>query len=189
MDARNMLSLTGMIMVLGAAGYYWGIAHRPEPAAPVGEQRRPDYVVQRIGSLETDADGRLLRRLTATALRHYDDTPADRAEIDSPVMTFYDKGREAWHVVAGQAVSLDQNNEVRLEGGVNAVRRDNEIPVTVNARALTVFPREERLQTRERVTIDSPRGHLESHGLEASMKRGELKLTQDVSGRYAPAPR
>lgn len=189
MDARNMLSLTGMLMVLGAAGYYWGIAHRAEPPAAAGQQRRPDYVVQSIASIETDADGRLLRRLTATSLRHYDDTPVDRAEIDSPVMTFYDKGREAWHVVAGQAVSLDQNHEVRLEGGVSAVRRDEQIPVTVNARALTVFPREERLQTRERVTIDSPRGHLESHGLEASMKRGELKLTQDVSGRYAPAPR
>lgn len=188
MDARNMLSLTGMLMVLGAAGYYWGIGHRPESRTATGEQHRPDYVVRAIGSVETDADGRLLRRLSATELRHYDDVPADRAELDSPVMTFYDKGREAWRVVAGRGVSLDQNNEVRLEGGVTAVRSDDEIPVTVQTPTLTVFPREERLQTREPVIIDSPRGHLESHGIEASMKRGELKLTRDVSGRYAPAP-
>ena len=187
MDARNMLSLTGMLMVLGAAGYYWGIEHRPEPQAAVGEEQRPDYRVQSIGSVETDANGRLLRRLSAIELRHYD-TPRDRAEVDSPVMTFYQKGEEAWRVVAARGVSLDQSTEVRLEGGVRAERRDDEIPVTVETPSLTVFPREERLQTKDLVTIDSPRGHLESRGLEASMKRGELKLTNDVSGRYAPAP-
>lgn len=187
MDVRNMLSLTGMLMVLGAAGYYWGIAHRPEPQATPSEQSRPDYRVQAIGSLETDAEGRLLRRISATELRHYD-APRDRAEIDSPVMTFYQKGEEAWRLVAKRGVSLDQNAEVRLEGGVTAVRRDDEIPVTVETPSLTVFPREERLQTRDQVTIDSPRGRLESRGLEASMQRGELKLTRDVNGRYAPAP-
>lgn len=188
MDARNMLSLTGMLMVLGAAGYYWGIAQRPAPTARPDEQRRPDYVVQSIGSVETDAQGRLLRRLSATALRHYD-APEDRAEIDSPVMTFYQRGDEAWRVVAARGTSLRQNTEVRLEGGVTAERRDDEIPVTLRAPALTVFPREERLLARDTVTIDSPRGHLESHHLEASLKRGELQLSQDVTGRYAPAPR
>lgn len=188
MDARNLLSLSGVLLVLGAAGYYWGIAHRATPLASPGEARRPDYVVQGIGSIETDAQGRPLRRLTATELRHYD-TPADVAEIDQPVMTFYEQGREAWRVVAQRGVSLDQGTEVRLEGGVRAERRDAELPVTVSTRSLTVFPREERVLTRDTVIIESPRGRIESRGLEASMPRGELKLTENVTGTYAPAPR
>jgi lipopolysaccharide export system protein LptC len=188
MDARNLLSLSGVLLVLGAAGYYWGIAHRAAPMASPEEERRPDYVVQTIGSVETDAQGRLLRRLTATELRHYD-APEEVAELDKPVMTFYEKGRAAWRVAAQRGVSRNENTEVRLEGGVQASRLDAELPVTLRSRSLTVFPREERLLTRDTVTIESPRGRIESRGLEASMPRGELKLTENVTGTYAPAPR
>lgn len=188
MDARNLLSLSGVLLVLGAAGYYWGIAQRTPAVLAPAEERRPDYVVQDIGTVETDADGRLLRRLTATELRHYEGSD-DRAEIDTPVMTFYDKGREAWRVVAQRGISLNQNTEVRLVGGVTAQRRDDALPVTVQTDSLTVFPREERLLTADTVTIATPRGRLSSRGLEASMPRGELKLNENVTGTYAPAPR
>lgn len=188
MDARNLLSLSGVLLVLGAAGYYWGVAQRTPAVLAPAEERRPDYVVRDIGSVETDAEGRLLRRLTATELRHYDDAE-DRAEIDQPVLTFYDKGREAWRVVAARGVSRRQNTEVRLEGGVSAERRDAAMPVTVRTDSLTVFPREERLLTSDPVTIASPRGQIASRGLEASMPRGELILNENVTGTYAPAPR
>lgn len=188
MDARNLFSLTGFLLVLGAAGYYWGIAQRPPAVIASGEERHPDYVVQAISSLETDPEGRLLRRVTATELRHYD-SPEEKAELDAPVMTFYERGQEAWQVIAPRATSLHQNAEVHLEGGVTAQRQDDTLPVTVQTASLTVFPHEERLITQDPVTVASPRGHIASHGLEARLSRGELKLTDNVTGTYAPAPR
>lgn len=188
MDARNLLSLSGVLLVIGAAGYYWGIAQRAPEMLAEPEARRPDYVVTAIGSVETDASGRLLRRVSATELRHYDGPP-EMAELDNPVATFYDNGREAWRVVAGRGVSFNQNDEVRLEGGVVAERRDPELPVTFRSDSLTAWPGQERLLTRDRVTVTTPRGELQSQGLEARLKRGELTLTQDVSATYAPAPR
>lgn len=188
MDARNLLSLTGFLMVLGAAGYYWGIAQRPPAVAATGEERHPDYIVQAIHSVETDPDGRMLRRLTASELRHYD-SPEEKADLDAPVMTFFERGHEAWEVTAPRATSLRQNAEVHLEGGVTAQRHDDTLPVTVQTASLTVFPREERLLTKDTVTVASPRGHIASKGLEASLARGELKLTENVTGTYAPAPR
>ena len=188
MDARNLLSLTGFLLVLGAAGYYWGIAQRPPAVITSDEERHPDYVVNAISSVETDPEGRMLRRLTATELRHYD-SPEEKAELDAPVMTFYERGREAWQVTAPRATSVRQNAEVHLEGGVTALRRDDVLPVTVQTASLTVFPREERLITKDTVTVASPRGHIASRGLEASLTRGELKLTENVTGTYAPAPR
>jgi LPS export ABC transporter protein LptC len=188
MDARNLLSLSGVLLVLGAAGYYWGMGNPPPVDTSPATERRPDYVVQGIGSVETDDQGRLLRRLSAKELRHYDGNP-DMAELDSPVLTFYDKGQEAWRVVAARGESHAQSTEVRLVGGVVAERRNADIPVTVTAPSLTVFPREERLVARQGVTISSPRGQIASGALEGSMKRSELLLSRQVTGSYAPAPR
>lgn len=188
MDARNLLSLSGVLLVLGAAGYYWGIAQRAPDAMTEAGERRPDYVAQALSSTETDDQGRLLRRATATGLRHYEGDP-DRAELDEPVITFYQRGQEAWQLSAPRATSLRQNSEIKLEGGVTARRRDPELPVTLHTQTLTAWPREERLATPDAVAVESPRGRLDSVGLEASLPRGELKLNRNVSATYAPLPR
>lgn len=189
MDARNLLSLSGVLLVLGATGYYWGMGHQQETLVGPDEKRRPDYVVTDIRSQETDAAGRILRRISAPVVRHYD-KPLDEAEMDMPVITLYDKGQEAWQVTAQRGTSLTQNNEVRLDGNVHAERRDpNAVAVTLDTETLHVFPKEERLSSPAVVIIKSPQGRLSSRGIEANMKSGELLLNENVTGSYAPAPR
>lgn len=189
MDTRNLLSLSGVLLVLGAAGYYWGIGHEQETVLGPNEKRRPDYVVTGISSRETDEQGLVMRRLEAPMVRHYD-KPLDEAEIDRPVITLYEKGQEAWQITAARGSSLAQNTELRLEGGVHAQRRDPAaVALTLDTEMLWVFPREERLSSPATVTINSPQGRLSSQGVEARMKTGELILNEKVTGNYAPAPR
>ena len=189
MDTRNLLSLSGVLLVLGAAGYYWGMGHQQEALSGPDEKRRPDYVVTKIRSRETDAEGRLLRRIDAPVLRHYD-KPQDEAEMDMPVITLYDKGQEAWQITAQRGTSLMQNTEVRLDGRVHAERRDPSVmAVTLDTDVLHVFPKEERLSSTAVVTINSPQGRLSSKGIEADIKSGVLLLNENVTGHYAPVPR
>jgi LPS export ABC transporter protein LptC len=189
MDVRNLLSLSGMLLVLGSAGYYWGMGHQRDTGLGEEERRHPDYVVTGIRGLETDAAGQPLRRLEAAALRHYD-RPRDEAEVDRPVLTLYESGQEAWRMTAPRAISLDQNTEVRLEGGVHAERRLPDVPpLTFDTPTLFAFPQQERLFTNAGVTIASPRGRLASQGLEARVKTGDIMLTENVTGNYAPASR
>lgn len=188
MDARNLLSLSGVLLVIGAAGYYWGMGH-PKEVLQGPEERRPDYVVTNIRGTETDTQGRLLRKLTAPELRHYD-KPEDVAEMDQPVMTLFDQGREAWQLSARQGQGLKQGTEVVLQGQVHAERRDPAaLPVTFDTESLHVFPKEEKLYGEADVKIKSPRGQLSSRGIQADMKTGDLVLNQKVQGNYAPAPR
>lgn len=189
MDARNLLSLSGVLLVLGTAGYYWGMGHQQKIGPETEEKRRPDYVVTTIESRETDEQGRLLRDLQAAELRHYD-KPQEEAEIDRPMVLFYDNGRPAWHLTAQRGSSFNQNTEVHLDGGVHAERRDPQaVPLTFDTENVQVFPREERLSTKSAVKVESPQGRLDGHGLEASMKTGDLVLTENVTGNYAPAVR
>lgn len=188
MDTRNTLSVAGVLLILGGVGYYWGISGR-QPEAEPDALHRPDYVATGITGLETDTEGRLRRHLQATELRHYD-RPRDEAQLDAPVVTLYDAGHEAWRVTAARGTGLDQNAVVHFDGGVHAERRDPDaVPLTFATSELFVYPREERLATPAEVQIESPRGRLASRGLEANMKVGELKLSANVTGNYAPAPR
>lgn len=188
MDARNLLSVSGVLLVLGATGYYWGLDHRAESPLALNEKRRPDYVVSEIYSQETDAQGRLLRRLSAPIIRHYD-KPQDVAEMDAPLITLYDKGIEAWQISAQQGRSLMQNTEVLLRGNVHAERRDPDaVALTLDTALLHIFPKEERLATAALVTIKSPQGQLSSKGISANIKSGDVLLNENVTGSYAPAP-
>lgn len=189
MDVRNLVSLSGMLLVLGAAGYYWGLGAQRTASDDDEQQRRPDYVVTGINSMETDAEGNLLRRLQASEMRHYD-SPRDEAQVDKPVFTLYENGREAWRVTARRGISLDQNTEVRLEGGVHGERRDPAaLPLTFDTPMLYIYPREEQLVTQAEVRVQSPQGRLTSRGLEARVKTGEIILKENVTGNYAPASR
>lgn len=189
MDARNLLSIAGVLLVLGGVGYYWGVG--PEQVAmPVRpDVRHPDYEVRGIRFTESGKDGLLLRRLDSPGLRHYA-TPRDEGILDSPVMRLYDQGREVWHIRASHATSLDEGKEVRLEGGVTAERRDPDaVPVRFATPSLTAWPDEERLQSDSGIRLTSTEGSISGRTLKAGMKTGTIEINQNVTGTYAPARR
>lgn len=187
MDIRNILSLAGVTLVLGVAGWYWGLDR--QPIAPESDERRPDFIIQGIETIETDNLGQLRHRMFATEARHYQ-RPAEEAEVDNPILFLYENGQEAWKISAEKTSALSQNTEIFLEGNVRAERRSpGTIPITFDTPGLTVFPKEERLQGRQLVTVKSPRGNLQSTGIQASIKTGELFLPHHVKGSYAPPSR
>ncbi len=187
MDVRNLASLAGVLLVLGAAGWYWGMGKNQGQDQITDENRRPDYVIQEIRALETDNRGQVERRLSAPEVRHYD-KPLEVAEIDSPVFTLYDNGQESWRLTSRHGQLLNQNNEIVLTESVHAERRDPAaVAVTLDTDTLHIFPKEERLYTQSQVKIASPQGQLASRGIEANLRTGNLVLNESVTGNYAPA--
>jgi lipopolysaccharide export system protein LptC len=188
MDTRNLISLSGVLLVLGAAGYYWGMGSSNNHASAGDTVRRPDYVITNIHSLETDEQGRVMRRLQSPQLRHYD-KPQDESEMDTPLLTLYELGREAWQINSQHGDARQQNTEVLLTGQVHAERRDpTAIPVSFDTDHLLVYPRDQRMTTDGDVVVTSTLGHLTGTGLDANMKTGDIVLHQNVKGNYAPAP-
>jgi lipopolysaccharide export system protein LptC len=189
MDARNLLSVAGVLLALGGIGYYWGLGRPELSLTSADSQRRPDYEVKGIRLTESGKDGKLLRRLDSPGLRHYT-TPQDEAELDSPVLRLYDNGREVWRLQASQGSSLFNGREVRLQGGVTAERVDPAaVPLRFVTPALTAWPEEERLQSTSGIRLTSPQGELSGQSLQASLKTGSIDINQNVTGVYAPTRR
>lgn len=187
MDARNILSVAGVLLVLGGVGYYWGLGHPVNLQPSTDAERRPDYEASGIHSLATGPDGQVQRRLDAPTLRHYS-LPQDEMEIDTPVLRTFEEGREIWQLRAPRALSLDEGHEVRLEGGVRAERRDPAtIPLHFVTPQLTAWPNEERLHSNSGIRVSSQQGDIASQTLEASLKTGTVTLNQNITGTYAPA--
>ncbi len=183
MDARNLLSLSGVLLVLGAAGFYWGMGQGTTPVLNGEEQHLPDYEVSGIQSWQTDAQGQVLRRLEAAAATHY--PQPERTILTQPVITLYSEGQAAWRVSAAEAVSTQKNAQIDLQKGVLGERiLAGALPVRVETASLTVFPEKESLRTDARVTIRSPNGQIQSRGLDANMKASTLNLHREVQGTY-----
>jgi lipopolysaccharide export system protein LptC len=189
MDARNLLSVAGVLLVLGGVGYYWGLGPAPLSDQKSNDVRRPDYEVSGIRFTESGRDGALLRRLDSPGLQHFV-LPRDEGVLSHPVMRLYDQGREAWHIRADRAISLADGQEVQLQGGVTAERRDPAaVPVRFVTPELTVWPKEERLQSTSGIQLNSTEGAISGQSLHAGLRTGTIVINQNVTGTYAPAPR
>lgn len=191
MDARNILSVAGVLLVLGGVGYFWGLGHKIPLEPGAGEERRPDYEATGIHSQETGKNGQVQRRLDAPALRHYS-LPRDEIEIDLPVLRTFDAGHEVWQVQAQRALSLDEGREIHLEGGVSAERKrpPNSLlpatPLRFVTRHLTAWPDEERAHSDSGIRVTDQQGEISSQILDANLKTGSVTLKQNVTGIYAP---
>ncbi|MDP2229071.1 MAG: LPS export ABC transporter periplasmic protein LptC [Moraxellaceae bacterium] len=188
MDARNLLSLAGVLLVLGGTGYYWGLGRtEPRPIAP-DEARHPVYELTGLAALETGTDGRISRQLDARRLQAFEQP--DEAVLEAPVLHLYNGSVETWRLRADTGRGLDGNREIRLEGNVLAERLDPAAqPVRFTTPRLSAWPAEERLYTDQGVQLQTPQGTLASRTLDARQAVGTLTLTQNVTGHYAPAPR
>lgn len=188
MDVRNLLSLSGVLLVLGAAGYYWGLGQSGPATLGAAGPQLPDYEVKDIESLQTDEQGQLLRRLRAESVVHYP-KPDDRAIMQHPEVLLYQDGKPVWKVNAAQGTSLGNGKNITLENGVVGERVETgQVPVTVRTATLTVFPESETLRTTAAVTITSPQASLQSQGLDADLKNSTINLHSQVRGTYVTHP-
>lgn len=189
MDIRNILSLSAVLLVAGAIGYYWEGTHdtvntltRPDQA------RNPDYIATGISSLQTDEQGVVTRRMEAGKLKHYT-LPADHAEIDAPRITLVETHQPNWLVTSDQGESIENNSHLLLEKNVVAKRLANTPRDTMqlNTELLHVYPDKEAASTPEAFTMTSSQGQATAKGMDASMKTGIINLHSEVKGVYVPA--
>jgi lipopolysaccharide export system protein LptC len=134
-----LLALTGML------GWWWQQAHRPTPASATATERRPDFVVEGLVGLTFDTEGRPLRRLWATRLRHYPDDGS--SELDEPLLLALnrdDRGAPTppWQVQGDTGWISAAGDELLLQGNA-VVRRDatgETAPLRLTSAELLVLP-------------------------------------------------
>ena len=152
-------------MLLGLVAW-WQLRSLPdEDGVQAPRERHPDYVVQGLSALETDADGRPSRRLSAERLRHYADE--DRSELDQPRLVLYRPDGPPWLAQARLVIVQDGGDQVRLTG---TVRLDRDADADTRAlhlqtEAMNIWRQTGLAETDLPVRIDSDGDSITANGM------------------------
>lgn len=194
------LGFVAVIAVIATA-YYLGRAGRDENAVDTAAALPPDpgYAAKDAVVVETGFDGRERYRLNARVIRQQIDSSV--IDLEGLSMDYHPGAQER---VAGEAAGADRNDQWHLEsdrGQVRAngddVQLDGNVVVTgqvpggggvirLATQTVRINTPTEFIQTDAPVKLDWSGHHIDAVGLEADLKRGNLRLESDIHGTFSP---
>ncbi|MTW20235.1 LPS export ABC transporter periplasmic protein LptC [Allochromatium palmeri] len=165
-DGARRQWLLGIGFALVGLGAWWQLHRLPDDeAVQAPRERRPDYIVQGLSALETDATGEPSRRLKAERLRHYADE--DLSELDEPRLVLYRPDGPPWFAQARLGTVQAEGDQVQLSG---AVRLDREAdasnrPMHLETERLDIWRQTGLAETDLPVRIDSDGDWVTANGM------------------------
>ncbi len=184
------------VLLLGglAALTYWldSQVQVPVPRPDGSARHDPDLFVEGFRAVELDAEGRPLQMIAGKRAQHYGDDQT--MEFDQPMLAQTPPGKPAFRVSANRGFLSADRKEVKFDGNVRATRDADAAsakgeqtgPVTVTTEFLQVFPDREVARTDRPVTIEEPRGIIDSVGMEIDHASKTLRLDSKVRGTLQP---
>jgi len=182
------VSRTRLNIALGAAALVlvslaaWQLLRRPPPA-PVAD--RSEYVLRDYELVVLDDAG--AEAFTVTGPHLFREPGARSLLLEQPRFAF-PSGQGRWTARSETAWVSPGADEVQLRDRVEMTGPAN--PSGLRTRfateRLSVFPKEERAATDQRVTVAQGDSILEGLGLAVDMQAKRFQLQNDVKGRYAP---
>lgn len=147
------------------------------------DYRMQDFLLQAFGE-----DGRLAFSLRSPLLeRNVDGKSVD---IQKPVFEFPDKDNQNWTALSDTAWVSDRAREVQLRNNVliNGPISPLGLKTEISINQISIFPKEKRMASDQRVTIRHGTSILEGTGLDADMNERRVRLLAEVKARYVPTP-
>jgi len=145
-------------------------------------RHEPDLMIQTFTLRRFDKTGAKSYELTGSRLVHFADD--DSSHITHPHLDFSGEGRPLT-VTAEQGTVYQQGDRVFLEGDVQAQRAPDaqHAPMSFRSATLTLWPNEERAETRTPLVLTQGATVIRAQAMEAQNLIGELKLAGGVTAR------
>jgi lipopolysaccharide export system protein LptC len=169
------------LAVLAAATVWLERATRSDgERAATGLRHEPDLMIQTFTLRRYDKTGAEQYELTGSRLVHFPDD--DSSVIAGPELVFAGEGRPLT-VRGNQGTVFEQGQKVFLEGDVQAERAADARHAAMSFRSptLTLWPEDERAETRSPLVLTQGRTVIHAQALEAQNLIGELKLAGGVT--------
>lgn len=153
-----------------------------EERAESGLRHDPDLMVRAFTLHRYDATGSQQYQLTGVDLTHFPDD--DSSFITRPILEFTGEGRPMT-VRGNQATVYQGGDRVYLEGDVQVDRASDaqHAPMTFRSATLTVWPNEERGETRTPLVMTQGASVVHAKAMEAQNLIGEIVLSGGVNAR------
>lgn len=179
----------GVLLALGAAATGVALWWLREPVAPPTIDARADYRLEGFEMTALRKDGSEGFTVVGPLLER--DMEAKTTTLTEPRFGFPGNvPGERWDARSASAWIGPENDEVRLEGGVEMLGPpdDDGSQVRFSSDRLSVFTESERARTDAAVTITQGRSILQATGLEVDMQAKTYELLADVDSTFYPEP-
>lgn len=102
------------------------------------------------------------------------------------IIAYTEKNRTPWHIHADLAISNKSGNQIILRGHVVAhqLPTPEHVESTITTSELTVFPKESRAVSNQKVTIVRPGTRISGTGFVANLKTGQYELHSESNAVY-----
>lgn len=185
MTGLNLQRLYPLIALglLAAASVWLERATRvTEERVDRGVRHDPDLMVRTFVLHRYDVAGSQQYQLTGADLTHFPDD--DSSLITRPILEFTGEGRPMT-VRGDQATVYQDGDRVYLEGNVQADRAGDaqHAPMSFRSPTLTVWPNEERGETRTPLVMTQGASVVHAKAMEAQNLIGEIILSGGVNAR------
>lgn len=144
----------------------------------------PDAFMVKAIYTRMDDQGSLHNQIYTSSMTHY--SKNDVSKFTNPRIIIYTQDRQPWDVTSEQGISRHGINEVTLQNNVKVHQTagPNNQELTLTTSSLTIFPESQTAHTDQAVTIIQPGTVINSVGLQADLKKGEVELLSKARGVY-----
>lgn len=153
----------------------------------------PQYYMTSVETREYSPEGTLRYQLTTPKVTHYQvsaDGPSERdyTLFEEPSMAFYDEDSSApWLLNAREGKSQLNGEMIRLMDDVVIQQKtESNGVVRITTSLLDLFPKTQFARTDKAVKMQSAKGQITAHGMEADFTNSQLQLKSQVKAAYEP---
>jgi len=144
----------------------------------------PDAFAEKIIVTETDASGKIIRKLSSSKLLHF---PDDSSTFENIKVTVLSKTKQPWHIRAKKGRAVSGSDEIKLSGGViiERPRVGSEPPIKILTSSMTFYPNKHLATTDKPIKLTQPGTVIESVGMRANLKEGTVELLSEARAEYS----
>ncbi len=179
----------GLLLITVIVLLFWGWSERqPESVAPPGKQqeRLPDYWIEGLEALSTDAQGHLAYRLSAASMTPLRDTRG--AKLLSARLELLSPPEPPWVLQARHAQIDADSRVITLYDGVSARQTGPDGLLTcVWGQQARIYPDTRYAEIESRVRLSRGKMELSAAGAQLLLRQGRIDLRGPVHGHY-PVP-
>jgi len=178
-NSRIMLLVLLVVAAFGSAIWVWQLRREQEPPTLIGPPRS-DYLLYDFDLIALDEAGK--ESFSASGPRLTRHPNLGTLDIEAPRFSSPDSSGRVWTGTAKRAWVNKEGTELQMLGdaSVSGPAEEAVAPTRLQSEALSVFPREHRVESDVAVTVTEPGSILSAIGMRANLDAQQVELLSDV---------
>jgi lipopolysaccharide export system protein LptC len=149
----------------------------------------PDYFLKNFTSTTMNNKGDIAYQVKAKQLEHYPDDGS--MKLLQPTFSFYENNIKIWTAQANEALILQNNEKIHLEGNVilqqilnsnkNSIKNEAMI---LTAKQLTIEPEKSLAHTKSNIKLHQGNNYIQALGMRANLSENRIEFLSKTRSYY-----